>query len=305
MSREDVEFKALDGVTLRGHFYPASSAAKSPAVIMTPGFNTTRDVFLPNIAHSFQTSGISCLVYDPRTIGSSDGQPRNNINPFLQISDYHDALTFLKSDLRINPQKIIYWGFSFAGAIALCAAALDKRAKAVIAINPLTVWDLPANKRTKVLAKAMQDRESQAAGNEAFRLPMLTETGENPAGFGAGGIGEEELKLVREAKEKIVGFEDTTTLQTYYNIVSWSPFEVVQLMGKTAVLLISAAEDLISPAERQKEAYLDALQQEDNGKGGARDILVVEGRGHMDILDGESLAVAMEKQVEFVRKVLN
>lgn len=214
-------------------------------------------------------------------------------------------MTFLKADPRIDAQKIIYWGFSFAGAIALCAAALDKRAKAVIAINPLTVWDLPLNKRTKVLAKAMQDRESQLAGNEAFRLPMLTENGENPAGFGAGGVGEEEVKLVREAKEKIVGFEDTTTLQTYYHIVSWSPFEVVRLMGKTAVLLISAAEDRISPVERQREVYLEALKGEECGESGERDIFVVEGRGHMDILDGESLAAAMEKQVDFVRKVIN
>lgn len=38
--REQVEFKALDGVTLRGHFYPASSPGKSSAVIMTPGVRT-------------------------------------------------------------------------------------------------------------------------------------------------------------------------------------------------------------------------------------------------------------------------
>lgn len=32
---EDVEFKTLDGLTLRGWLYPAAS--KGPAVIMTPG----------------------------------------------------------------------------------------------------------------------------------------------------------------------------------------------------------------------------------------------------------------------------
>ncbi|KAJ5404727.1 hypothetical protein N7465_006011 [Penicillium sp. CMV-2018d] len=130
-----------------------------------------------------------------------------------------------------------------------------------------------------------------------------SETWENPAGFGEGGVGEEEVGLVREVKEKIVGFGDTTALQTYYHIVTWSSFELVRLIGKTSVLLISAAENRISPVEQQKDVYLEALQRE-SGKGGARKILVDEGRGHLGILDGESLGVAMEKQVEFVRKVI-
>jgi len=32
---EDVEFKTIDGLTLRGWLYPAAS--KGPAVVMTPG----------------------------------------------------------------------------------------------------------------------------------------------------------------------------------------------------------------------------------------------------------------------------
>lgn len=63
--------------------------------------------------------------------------------------------------------------------------------------------------------------------------------------------------------------------------MSWSSFELARLIGKTSVLIINAAEDRISPVERQKGVYLKALQRE-GGKGGAREILVVdEGRGHL------------------------
>lgn len=48
---------------------------------------------------------------------------------------------------------------------------------------------------------------------------------------------------------------------------------------------------------------MEALQRE-GGKGGVREILVDEGRRHLDILDGESLGAAMEKQVECVWKVI-
>ncbi|KAI2616726.1 DltD N-terminal domain protein [Hypoxylon sp. NC1633] len=294
-SREDIEFKTLDGLSLRGHLYPAGH--NSAAVVMTPGFNTVKDVFLPNIAQYFQNAGIAALVYDPRTISSSEGTPRGDIDPASQVRDYHDALTFLKSDPRIDSSRIAYWGFSFSGAVALCAAALDKRAAAAIAVCPLTNWDLPPDKRPRVMAKAMQDRESQLAGNEAFRLPMVTSTGENPAGFGGTGVGAAELRLLDEARDKLPGFDATTTLQTYYNIMAWSPFHLVPYLAPTPVLLVTPENDAISPAEKQRKLYFERIE-------GEKQMYVVPGKGHMDALDGDTFGPTMEVQVEFLGRHL-
>ncbi|KAI0968592.1 DltD N-terminal domain protein [Xylaria arbuscula] len=294
-SREDIEFRTQDGLTLRGHLYPSGS--NSAAVLMTPGFNTVKDVFLPNIAHHFQKAGITALVYDPRTISSSDGTPRGDIDPAVQVRDYHDALTFLKSQPGVDSRRIVYWGFSFSGAVALCAAALDKRAAAVIAVCPLTIWDLPPGKRSRVLAKAMQDRESQLAGNEAFRLPMVTATGENPAGFGGTGVGAAELRVLAKAKEKLPEFDATTTLQTYYNIMAWDPFHLVPHLSPTPVLLVTPENDAISPAEKQRELYFDRIK-------GDKQMYLVPGRGHMDALDGHTFEPAMRAQVEFLERYL-
>ena len=54
-----------------------------------------------------------------------------------QVSDYSDALTFLRSIPIVGPDAIAFWGQSFAATITLCAAALDKRANCCIAICPL------------------------------------------------------------------------------------------------------------------------------------------------------------------------
>jgi hypothetical protein len=62
-----------------------------------------------------------------------------------------------KSDL-VDPGRIA----SFSVAVALCAAALDKRAKTVTAVSTLTTWEF--SKWHQVLAKAMNDLESQLAG---------------------------------------------------------------------------------------------------------------------------------------------
>lgn len=236
-------------------------------------------------------------MYDPRTVSSSDGTPRNNINPALQVGDYHDALIFLKSDPRVDPSRIAYWGFSFSGAVALCAAALDKRARAVIAVAPLTIWELPEGKWQRVMKKAMQDRESQLAGNEAFRLPMVTERGDNPAGFGGTGVGKQELRLISAAKETLPGFDATTTLQTYYNIMAWNPFDLVRFIAPTPMLLVTPENDAISPAEKQRSLYYDRVT-------GPKQIHIVPNRGHMDALDGDAFAQSMDVQIEFLRRYL-
>jgi len=38
MEKQEVEFKTIDGLTLRGDLYPApASSTKGPAVVITPG----------------------------------------------------------------------------------------------------------------------------------------------------------------------------------------------------------------------------------------------------------------------------
>lgn len=250
-------------------------------------------MLLPRIARHFQLSGITALVYDHRSVGSSDGIPRNDINPAHQVADYHDALTFLKTDGRVDPARIAFWGFSFGGAVALNAAALDKRAKAVIAVCPLTQWNLDTGKWRRVMEKAMQDRESRLCGNTPFSLPMITESGVNPAGFSSG-IGASELSLVAEAK-KIPGFNLHTTIQTYYNIMAWSPFKLLEYIAPTPVLVVSPEDDRISPLADQKELIYDKVT-------GPKRMHVVPKKGHMDILDGDSFEAVMAVQVDFIRE---
>ncbi|KAK6839956.1 hypothetical protein PG987_005822 [Apiospora arundinis] len=276
-SQEEVSFRTLDGLTLRGSLYVGGH--KVPAIIMTPGFNVTKEFLLPKVARYLQAQGITALVYDPRTVGASDGTPRNDINPAQQATDYHDALSFLKSDERVDPTRIAYWGVLLRWQ--LC---------------PLTQWELSANRWRGVMAKAMQDRESQINGNSAFSIPMLTETGSSPAGFSSG-VGTNELDLFNEAKERIPGLGLNTTIQTYYNIMAWSPFKCLRFLSPTPVLLISAEDDQISPAKDQEDLIFSKID-------GPKQMYVVPKRSHMDALDGDSFESVMDTQIAFLREHL-
>ncbi|RFU28989.1 hypothetical protein B7463_g7333, partial [Scytalidium lignicola] len=290
---EDVEFKTVDGLTLRGWLYPTGSG-RSPAVILTPGFGCVKEMFIPEVAEAFQQAGITALIYDPRSTGLSDGTPRQELDPVKQAEDYSDALSFLTGLPTVDPERIAFWGFSFAGMVCLTAAALDKRAKRVIAVCPLTDFTF-GGKKSKVLAKAMQDRESQVKGNPPFMLPVLTEKGENPAGFGVG-TAAEDFRIILNAEKAAPNYRNSTTMQTYYKIAAWQPFGLMPLVSPTSVLLLTGEDDKISLAEDQKK-LLEHMSE-------PKKFHIEPGRGHMDILSGESFPRLMKMQVDFLKEAL-
>ena len=246
---------------------------------------------IPEVAEAFQLAGITALTYDPRNTGTSDGLPRQDIDPRKQAEDYSDALTFLAGLPVVDPKRISFWGFSFAGQVCLTAAALDKRARKAIAICPLTDFTF-GGKKSKVLAKAMKDREFQMTGNPPFCLPVLTEKGENPAGFGGNPKADDYGKILN-AHKAAPNYRNSTTIQTYYKIAAWQPFEFVAQVSPTPLLVVTAAEDTISLQENQRK-MLDCVS-------GPKTSHVEPHKGHSDILAGESFPRIMKIQVDFLQ----
>jgi dipeptidyl aminopeptidase/acylaminoacyl peptidase len=138
MGRENIEFKTSDDVTLRGWFYTPDNAgsAKLPALVLAHGFSALKEMTLDFYAESFVSALPMCaLVYDHRGFGESDhlpGQPRGEIVPMLQISDYSDAITYASTRPEVDPSKVGVWGTSYSGGHVLVVAAIDRRVKVVL-----------------------------------------------------------------------------------------------------------------------------------------------------------------------------
>ncbi|KAI9676000.1 MAG: hypothetical protein M1817_000743 [Caeruleum heppii] len=289
--REDIEFKTVDGLTLRGWLYPASS--KGPGIVITPGFNCVKEMFVPEVAEQFQLEGITAMIYDPRTLGESEGEPRNEVDPMKQVSDYSDALTFLRAQPTVDPEAVSFWGMSFSACIALCAAALDKRACCCIAICPLLDFELTPTTFPRVLAKSMQDRASQVAGNSPVYLPVLTEDGRNPAGMGIGADREEFDYMVNAKMRGAPNHENRTTLQTYYKIIMWQPHGIMKYMAPTSVLMVVPELDMISPPEQQF-ALFDTFPE-------PKKVHVAPGKGHLNVLSGDDFPMLCKMQAGFLK----
>lgn len=134
MPRKNVEFKTTDGTTLRGWFYtPESSSSKLPCIVMAHGWTALKEMDLDAFAEYFTSKlPMSALVYDNRNFGESDGEPRHEIVPALQKSDYSDAITYAQSLEQVDPDKIAIWGSSYSGGHVLEVGAVDRRVKAVL-----------------------------------------------------------------------------------------------------------------------------------------------------------------------------
>jgi hypothetical protein len=62
MAIRKVEFKTLDGVTLRGIFFEAPKP-NAPVVIMTADLNFLKDHFITTFASCFQSADLASLAY--------------------------------------------------------------------------------------------------------------------------------------------------------------------------------------------------------------------------------------------------
>ncbi|HTF46100.1 MAG TPA: alpha/beta fold hydrolase, partial [Pseudonocardia sp.] len=130
MARRDIEFDA-EGVTLRGWFYPAEGASgRAPTVVMAHGFSAVKEMYLDSFAEVFAAAGLNALVFDNRNFGASDGEPRQEIDPWAQVRDYRHAITYAGTRPDVDPSRIGVWGSSYSGGHVLVVAAIDRRVKA-------------------------------------------------------------------------------------------------------------------------------------------------------------------------------
>src|ERR687890_1904654 len=137
MTRRDIAFDA-EGVTLRGWFYPAQdTSGRRPTVVMAHGFSAVKEMYLDAFAEVFAAAGLNALVFDNRNFGASDGEPRQEIDPWAQVRDYRHAITYAQTRPEVDADRIGVWGSSYSGGHVLVLGAIDKRVKCVACQVPL------------------------------------------------------------------------------------------------------------------------------------------------------------------------
>ncbi|KAJ4300812.1 hypothetical protein N0V90_002900 [Kalmusia sp. IMI 367209] len=150
---------------------------------MAHGFSALKEMDLDAFAEFFTSNlPLTCLVYDNRGFGDSDtkeGQPRHEIIPAQQTSDYSDAITYAQSRTEVDKDHIGIWGSSYSGGHVLWVGAVDRRVKAVVCQVPcVDGWaNFHRLIRPDFIAGLNQmfeaDRHARATGKTAGYIPVV------------------------------------------------------------------------------------------------------------------------------------
>ena len=174
MERE-IEFNS-QGTIVRGDLSLPNGPGPHPLVIMAGGWCYVKEIVMPHYAKFFRDRDFATLLFDYRNLGASDGQPRQHIDPWAQIEDYRNALSFAATLGELDEARTGVWGISYSGGHVLIVSAIDPRVKFVISTIPVvkgytTMRRCHGERRFSDMVKLIaEDREQRFRGEDSGRI---------------------------------------------------------------------------------------------------------------------------------------
>lgn len=175
-----VEFKS-ENLRIDAHLYVPDGDGPFPAVVMAGGWCYVKELVQPFYAEALTRIGVAALVFDYRYMGGSEGEPRQHIDPWKQIEDYRNAISFVETLAEIDASRVGVWGISYSGGHALIVGATDTRIRCVTSVVPVVDgWE---NLRLAhgtisfrlLLERIAEDRRKRFQTGEFSYLPHASE----------------------------------------------------------------------------------------------------------------------------------
>jgi uncharacterized protein len=261
--RQDIEFDA-EGVTLRGWLYlPDGSGDPVPTIVMAHGFSAVKEMFLDRFAEAFAAEGLGALVFDHRNFGASDGEPRQEIDPWAQVRDYRHAISFTQTLPEVDADRIGVWGSSYSGGHALVLGAIDKRIKCVACQVPLVSGfsNIQRLVRQDFLAANRaafeQDRAARYRGEPPAMIPVVDP---NPLAVSALPTTDSWEWFSETGKNQAPAWSNEVTLRTVEMFMEYEPSAFLERISPTPLLMVVAAGDHITPTDLALAAYQRASE---------------------------------------------
>jgi fermentation-respiration switch protein FrsA (DUF1100 family) len=259
--RQNVEFDA-EGVTLRGWLYvPDGAGAPAPTVVMAHGFSAVKEMYLDRFAEVFADAGLAALVFDNRNFGESDGEPRQEIDPWAQVRDYRHAITYAATRPKVDERRIGIWGSSYSGGHVLVVGAIDRRVRCVASQVPLISGH--SNFRALVRADFIAGFREQFDADRAARFrgeppAMVPVVAEDPLAPSALPTPDSWTWFSQTAESRAPSWRNEVTLRSVEMFTEYEPGTYLPWISPTPLLIVVAAGDHLTPAGLAIAAYEQA-----------------------------------------------
>jgi fermentation-respiration switch protein FrsA (DUF1100 family) len=262
--RRDIAFKTEDGTTLRGwHYLPDQRSRRVPTIVMAHGFSAVKEMYLDKFAEAFAAAGFGALVFDNRNFGESEGNPRQEIDPWQHVRDYRDAITFAETLEETDPARIGIWGSSYSGGHVLVVGAIDRRVKCVASQVPLISGHRNARRLIRadlwapVQGMLESDRRNRYQGKAPAMIPVVAEDPMAPAVLPTP---DSWAWFTETGRTRASNWRNEVTLRSVEMFTEYEPGIYIRYVSPTPLLLVVALQDHLTVADEALAAYQEALE---------------------------------------------
>jgi len=256
---EKVRYQSED-TTIAALQYIPEAIEKCPAIIMAHGFGLTKEAYIDKFAERFAQSGFVVILFDYRNFGESEGTPRQEINPFMQIDDYKNSVTYACNLSNVDSNRIGIWGTSYSGGHVIVTAATDKRVHCVVTQVPTisgyhsSLRRMTSEKIPAYLEMIKKDRQLRLSGENPLTKSLVGPTDENPI-YPA----EDARRFYTLAHSLSPSFSNHVTVRSMEYSRMYEPGTYVAQISPTPILFIVALADTVTPTDLCLRAYQDCL----------------------------------------------
>jgi dienelactone hydrolase len=261
MRRDDVEFDADGGVKLRGWLLSPEGSGPHPAITMAHGYAGVKEQGLEPFARTFADAGFVVLVHDHRSFGASDGEPRQDVDPWQQIADWRRAISFLESRPEVDARRIGLWGTSYAGGHAIVLGATDRRLRCVVAQVPTIsgyeqgLRRVPPDAVAALEETFAEDERAQLRGEPPRYQAIVSADPAVPAAYRAPDAIDFYLQWASDGI-----WENAVTVRSTRAARMYEPGVWIGRVSPTPLLMVIAQNDTITVADLALAAYERALE---------------------------------------------
>jgi len=294
-------FKNRYGFTLAADVYqPHNTNGKLAALAVSGPFGAVKEQASGLYAQTLAERGFVTLAFDPSYTGESSGEPRHVASPDICMEDFSAAVDWLGLQAHIDRARIGIVGICGWGGMALGAAAVDKRIKAVAAS---TMYDM-----SRVMSQGYND--SMTAAQRAQLLEQLAVQRWKDAEKGTPALQPPYNELKGGEAQFLVEYADyyRTPRGQHPRAVNsgnaWTvttPLPFMNLPLLTHIKEIAPRPILLLHGEKAHSRYFSKTAYEAAAQ--PKELLIVPNANHVDLYD-QMDKIPFDKLADFFKKAL-
>lgn len=281
MSVREVDFDSC-GTKIRADLTLPEGNGPFPVVVMAGGWCYVKELRQPQYGKEFVDRGFATLIFDYRHMGASDGEPRQHIDPWAQIEDYQNAITWVESQPELDSSRIGVWGISYSGGHVLILGAIDPRVKVIVSNVPVmdgyeTMWRVHGTERFRKLQELVTNDRRHRMNTGEYTYLGMSGTPSNPDApmttwpFDEVRVVFEELKATQAPRH-----EHRNTVVSVENLMKYDSTPYAARIINKPVMMIVAKDDDITMWDMEIAAF-------DSIKSPEKELVILPATDHMTL----------------------